>query len=92
MERTHPWLSFPGSNIKIHRLVVELHHFEKICAKKKKDLTKNFINQINPIFTEFAKKNSISIILKKKDILMGDTNLDKTLEFLNLVNEKINDK
>ena len=53
---------------------------------------KNIINQIDPIFIEFVKKNSISIILKKKDILIGDTNLDKTLEFLNLVNEKINDK
>ena len=30
--------------------------------------------------------------LSKKDIIVGDSNLDKTLEFLNLVNEKINDK
>ena len=30
MERTHPWLSFPGSEIKIYRLVVELQHFEKL--------------------------------------------------------------
>ena len=28
MERTQPWLSFPGSEIKIHRVVVELEHFE----------------------------------------------------------------
>ena len=28
MERTHPLLSFPGSKIIIHRLVVELQHFE----------------------------------------------------------------
>ena len=59
---------------------------------KKINLTKDFINQINPIFVEFAEINSISIILKKKDIIMGDSSLDKTLEFLNLVNEKINDK
>ena len=59
--------------------------------KKKINLTKEFIDQINPIFVEFAQKNSISIILKKNNIIIGDTNLDKTLEFLNLVNEKIND-
>ena len=63
-----------------------------LLNKKKINLTKDFINQINPIFVEFAQKNSISIILKKKDIIMGDTSLDKTLDFLNLVNEKINDK
>jgi len=63
-----------------------------LLNKKKINLTKDFINQINPIFIEFAEKNSISIILKKKDIIMGDSSLDKTLELLNLVNEKINDK
>ena len=63
-----------------------------LLNKKKINLTKDFINQINPIFVEFAQKNSISIILKKKDIILGDSSLDKTLEFLNLVNEKINDK
>jgi Skp family chaperone for outer membrane proteins len=63
-----------------------------LLNKKKINLTKDFINQINPIFIEFAEKNSISIILKKKDIIIGDSSLDKTLELLNLVNEKINDK
>jgi len=63
-----------------------------LLNKKKINLTKDFINQINPIFIEFAEKNSISIILKKKDIIMGDSSLDKTLELLNFVNEKINDK
>ncbi len=63
-----------------------------LLNKKKINLTKDFINQINPLFVEFAQKNSISIILKKKDIIMGDTSLDKTLDFLNLVNEKINNK
>ena len=56
-----------------------------LLNEKKINLTKDFIDQIDPIFIEFVKKNSISIILKKKDILIGDTNLDKTLEFLNLV-------
>ena len=59
---------------------------------KKIDLTKDFVSQINPIFIEFAQKNSISIILKKKDIIIGDSKLDKTLEFLDLVNIKIKEK
>ena len=78
--------------IKVNNFNSEKKNNINLLNKKKKDLTKDFINQIDPIFIEFVKKNSISIILKKKDILIGDTNLDKTLEFLNLVNEKINDK
>ncbi len=78
--------------IKINNFNSEKKIAINLLNKKKISLTKDFINQINPIFIEFAQKNSISIILKKKDIIMGDSSLDKTLELLNLVNEKINDK
>jgi len=78
--------------IKINNFNSEKKIAINLLNKKKISLTKDFINQINPIFIEFAQKNSISIILKKKDIIMGDSNLDKTLELLKLVNEKINDK
>ena len=78
--------------IKINNFNSEKKIAINLLNKKKINLTKDFINQINPIFIEFAEKNSISIILKKKDIIMGDSSLDKTLELLNLVNEKINDK
>ena len=78
--------------IKINNFHSEKKIAINLLNKKKISLTKDFINQINPIFIEFAQKNSISIILKKKDIIMGDSSLDKTLELLNLVNGKINDK
>ena len=78
--------------IKVNNFNSEKGNSVELLNAKKINLTKDFISQINPIFVEFAQKNSISIILKKKDIIMGDSSLDKTLEFLNLVNEKINDK
>ena len=78
--------------IKINNFNSEKKIAINLLNKKKISLTKDFINQINQIFIKFAQKNSISIILKKKDIIMGDSSLDKTLELLNLVNEKINDK
>ena len=78
-------------SIKVNNFNSEKKDTIKLMNEKKINLTKDFINQINPIFVEFTKKNSISIILKKKDIIIGDTSLDKTLEFLNLVNEKISD-
>ena len=78
-----------GFQKKVNNFNSEKNNSVKLLNEKKINLTKDFINQINPIFVEFTKKNSISIILKKKDIIIGDTSLDKTLEFLNLVNEKI---
>ena len=78
--------------IKVNNFNSKKKNSVKLLNTKKINLTKDFISQITPIFIEFAKINSISIILKKKNIIMGDTSLDKTLDFLNLVNEKINDK
>ena len=78
--------------IKVNNFNSEKNNSVKLLNTKKINLTKGFISQITPIFIEFAEINSISIILKKKNIIMGDTSLDKTLDFLNLVNKKINDK
>ena len=78
--------------IKVNNFNSEKKNSVKLLNTKKINLTNDFISQINPIVIEFAKINSISIILKKKNIIIGDTSLDKTLDFLNLVNKKINDK
>ena len=81
-----------GFQKKVNNFNSEKNNSVKLLNEKKINLTKDFISQITPIFIEFAEINSISIILKKKNIIMGDTSLDKTLDFLNLVNKKINDK
>ena len=78
--------------IKVNNFNSEKNNSVKLLNAKKINLTKDFVSQITPIFIEFAEINSISIILKKKNIIMGDNSLDKTLDFLNLVNKKINDK
>jgi len=58
--------------IKINNFNSEKKIAINLLNKKKISLTKDFINEINPIFIEFAQKNSISIILKKK-ILLWET-------------------
>ena len=58
-------------------------------SKKKLNATKILLQNINPILSEYAKKNSISILMQKKDIVIGKTELDKTNEILKLVDDKI---
>ena len=57
---------------------------------KKLKATKILLEKINPILSEYADKNSISIIMQKKDIVIGKTELDKTDEILKIIDEKIN--
>ena len=57
--------------------------------KKKINYTKEVLNHLNSIITDFVEKNSISLVLPKKNIIVGKKNLDITPEILKLLNNKI---
>ena len=55
--------------------------------------TKKIIEILNPILTKYMQKNSISIILRKKDLIVAKKSLDITsniIELLNIEIQKIN--
>ena len=58
-------------------------------SKKKIEATSKLLKEITPILTEYSKKNKISIILKKKDIVLGRTDLDITNEIIDIINSKV---
>ena len=49
----------------------------------------NFYSKLTPILESYAKENSISIILKKENILIGKTNLDISKDILVLFDKNI---
>ena len=51
--------------------------------------TKEVLNYLNPIITEFVEKNSISIVLPKKNIVVGKKDLDITEDIMILLNNKV---
>ena len=57
--------------------------------KKRLEATAKLINVLNIILSEYSKKNSISLIIQKKNIVIGKTELDITSQILKLVNAKI---
>ena len=50
------------------------------------DLKKKLLTELNPIIAEYLKKNSISILLQKDNIIFGDKEFDITSNFLDIVN------
>ena len=44
---------------------------------------------INPILTKFSEDNKISIILKKKNLIIGKTTLDITGEIIKIIDNEI---
>ena len=51
----------------------------------------NFLKKINPIIQDYMKKNSIDIVLEKKQIFIGSSSVDITDEIIKLVNKNVKD-
>ena len=64
---------------------------KKIDSITKQRLTASskIINELKPILAEYSEKNSISIIVQKKNIIIGKSELDITNDILNLLDKKI---
>ena len=62
-----------------------LKNFE---LKKKKEID-NFLVKVNPIVQDYMKANSISIVLPKNQIFMGNVEMDITNDIMELVNKII---
>ena len=57
--------------------------------QKKINATDQLFKSIEPILIDYSSKNSISIFLQKKNIVIGKSELNKTTQILELVNKKI---
>ena len=53
------------------------------------EATSKMITLVRPILSEFSDKNSISLIIDKKNIIIGKTLLDITNDILKIIDEKI---
>tara|TARA_B110000037_G_scaffold189397_1_gene221592 strand:- start:282 stop:800 length:519 start_codon:yes stop_codon:yes gene_type:complete len=51
--------------------------------------TNNLLKLINPILAKFSDEKEISIILQKKDLIIGKTELDITDEIIKIINNEI---
>ena len=60
-----------------------------IVTKKRVEATSKFFDKVSPILSEYSEKNGISVILRKKDIVLARTNLDITSKIIDIVNSKV---
>ena len=47
------------------------------------------LEELTPILSNYAKKNLTSLILNKKDVIIGKTNLDITEQIIKTLDKKI---
>ncbi len=58
-------------------------------AQSRIKATKKLLENLTPILEEYSKKNSIKIIVQKKNIVMGKKEDDITSDILGLINQKV---
>ena len=82
----------------ISSLRLEIIKFQKEQVKARDDINKlrieatnKLILKLSPLLEDYAKKNSISLILQKKNIVMGKKEIEITDEILEIANNKIKD-
>jgi outer membrane protein len=55
----------------------------------KNNAIQSFMKNVEPIVSDYMQKNSINIVLAKKDVIIGKKNLDITNEILEIVDKNI---
>ena len=82
---------------KIKELRSDISNYQKERYKTSNDIAKlrikastSLIKKLTPILEDYSKKNSIRIIVQKKNIVMGRKEDDITKDILELVNQKVN--
>jgi outer membrane protein len=83
---------------KVDELKLEINNYNqnrnkmiKKFNKLKIENTNNLLKLINPILTKYSTENEISIILQKKDLIIGQTELDITDKIIKIINNEIKD-
>jgi len=81
---------------KVNNLQIDIKNFkENINSarvdldKKRIEATAKILDILNPILSDYSSKNSISLIIQKKNIVIGKTELDITSQILKILNTKI---
>jgi len=81
---------------KIKDLRVDISNYQKERSKTSNEITQSrikastkLISKLTPILEEYSKKNSIRIIVQKKNIVMGKKEDDITNDILKIINQKV---
>ena len=89
-------LSSEEFNKKIESLTKKINDYRRLRQEAIDSSTNNrlnasadFANKIKPILAEYAGENNIDMVIQKKNIIMGKSNLDITNEILKIVDNKI---
>ena len=73
--------------IKEEVLKKKINELNQLVTDKKK-YTSKILEILNPLITNYVKKNNINLVIEKKNILVGSKTLDITKDIIKEINKK----
>ena len=74
---------------KVSALQKERNQLLNSVAKQRAKARAELLKNLNPIVKDFMKEKNIRIVMDKKNILLGDENLDITKDIIGLLNKNL---
>ena len=74
---------------KVSALQNERNNLLESISKQRSKARNELLENLNPILSDYMKKNQIRMIVDKKSILLADENLNITEEIIKLLNNKL---
>tara|TARA_Y100001935_G_C17288436_1_gene501799 strand:- start:180 stop:704 length:525 start_codon:yes stop_codon:yes gene_type:complete len=76
----------------IQKYQLDLKKLNKTFLDQKKQYSESILKILNPLLTSYVDANNITIVIEKKNILVGARSLDITVNMLDILNKEINEK
>ena len=70
---------------RVNNYKIDTRNFNKTLEESRIKYTNKLLEKLNPIISDYVEKNSITIVLPKKMIIIGKKNLDITLPILKIL-------
>ena len=67
---------------------IEQNKKNKLVIDEKKIYTSKILKLLNPLLTNYVEKNKITLVVDKKNILIGIKSLDITPDILKILNDE----
>lgn len=74
---------------KVSSLQKERNTLLDTVSKERSKARNELLKNLNPIISDYMKKNNVRMVLDKKSLLLADENLDITKEILSTLNSKL---
>ena len=76
-------------NEKLKKYNSQIQNNQKILNEARMSASNKDLDELKPILSEYSNKNSISLILQKKNLIIGKNDLDITKDIIEILNKKI---